>query len=162
MTGAQLNQLIAWSTVAVALATIVLAVLTGLYLKATNRLVRLQREPNLHIGLPNMFNEGQEIVIQNGGADSIINIAVYPRHFIFADPNEAPIMSQGRPPEMPGGDRSAWWFIPKLGPDEMQKKSLAEELKIYSRNREAMKSHTEGGQEPTCLFLLDEIGRAHV
>ena len=117
--------------------------------------MRLQLEPNLRISLPGTFDERQEVVIHNGGSDPVVNVAIYPRHFIFGDPNEPPIMSQGRPQETPGGGRNAWWFICRLAPNETQKKSLAKEIAIYSRNLEAMKSHTGAGKEPTCLFLLD-------
>ena len=149
------EQLMVGATIVVALATVVLAVLTGCYLKATNRLVSLQREPNVQVGIPDMLDKGQEVVVKNAGSDPVINIAIYPRHFVFGDPKKPPIMSHGRPNEKLEDNRNAWWFIRRLEPDETLKKSLVEKLKTYWQNHESMKRYAGNETEPSSLFLLD-------
>src|SRR5437867_1650489 len=111
----------------VTIATVLLTIITWKYVKLTHALVRLQIEPNLECGLKDQYTDKPQLVIHNAGAETVIDLHIDHRCYIFRDLTSHPILAQGgQSSVVQRHEEHSWWDIERLGPDEMRSKSVSD------------------------------------
>jgi hypothetical protein len=120
------DRIIAYSTLVMTLATLVLVGVTWYYARLTNRLVQLQIEPSVEAGLNEPFVGSTVFALRNTGAEPVENAIVNIRCFLFRGPNDQQpaVVFTG----LPSDEKRSWWKVRILRSGEVVTKDSVESL----------------------------------
>lgn len=119
------------ASVAMIAVTAFLIGVTSHYVRLTHNLVKSQVDPVMDFELS---RDGQEIVIQNGGAFQVLDVSVNPDTVIFAGPplNKAVArITSGR--KILGEKQHGWWHLERLDPGEIRSHSISDVIEQAMR-----------------------------